>query len=117
MTQWEKYIEYLKQWAEDHKKESFAGMTPASFDEWEENEDIAGNPNREIICKITWRKQDIVDAFREEYHREPLEEEMEEIYDCYKAEECEDGSIGYGWDYITNAIEEAMPVFEEEEDD
>ena len=41
MTQWEKYIEYLKQWVEDHKEESFEGMSPACFDEWEENEEEA----------------------------------------------------------------------------
>ena len=39
MTQWEKYIEYLKKWAEEHKDEKNAGMSPACFDEWEENEE------------------------------------------------------------------------------
>ena len=38
MTQWEKYIEYLKQWAEEHKNEENAGMSPACFDEWSDNE-------------------------------------------------------------------------------
>lgn len=115
--QWKKYIEYLKNWAEEHKDDSFEGMTPASYDEWEENEDCADHPNREIICKIVWRKQDIVDAFRGEYGREPSADEVEAIYDCYKAEECEDGSIGYGWSYIEDAIEEAVPVYDEDEED
>ena len=38
MTQWEKYIEYLKQWAEEHSGSEFTGMSPVCFDEWEENE-------------------------------------------------------------------------------
>lgn len=117
MTQWEKYIEYLKKWAEEHKDEENAGMSPASFDEWEENEDVADNKNRRIICKITWRIQDIVDNFRDEYGREPTQKEIDAIYECYKAEECEDGSISYGWQYIYDATEEAMPIDEEEEDD
>ena len=38
MTQWEKYIEYLKKWAEEHSGSEFAGMSPVCFDEWEDNE-------------------------------------------------------------------------------
>lgn len=116
-TQWEKYIDYLKNWADEHSDKYFEGMTPASYDEWEENEDVAEDTNREIICKIIWRKQDIVDAFRDEYNCEPSQKELDAIYECYQAEECEDGSIGYGWKYITDAIEDAMPVDKEEEDD
>lgn len=47
MTQWEKYIEYLKKWADDHKDETNAGMSPACLDEFgdfeefdEEEEDV-----------------------------------------------------------------------------
>jgi len=117
MTQWEKYIEYLKKWAKEHSGEEYAGMSPVCFDEWEENEDVNDDENRRIICKITWRIQDIVDNFRDEYGREPTQKEIDDIYECYKAEECEDGSIGYGWQYIYDATEEAMPIDEEEEDD
>ena len=117
MTQWEKYIEYLKKWAEEHKDEVNAGMSPASFDEWEDNEDCADDDNRRIICKITWRIQDIVDNFKDEYGREPTQKEIDAIYECYKAGECEDGSISYGWEYIYEATEEALPVDKEEEDD
>lgn len=31
---WVDYIEYLKQWAEDHKGDEFRGMSPACWDEW-----------------------------------------------------------------------------------
>jgi len=117
MTQWEKYIEYLKKWAEEHSGEEYAGMSPVCFDEWEDNEDVTEDESREIICKVTWRIQDIVDAFRDEYHREPTENELSEIVDCYRAEECEDGSISYGWQYVIDAIEEAMPVFDEDEEE
>lgn len=116
MTQWEKYIEYLKKWVEEHSGKEYAGMSPVCFDEWEDNEDVAKDESRKIICKVTWRIQDIIDAFRDEYGREPIQNEIDAIYENYKAEECEDGSIGYGWEYITNAIEETMPINEEEED-
>lgn len=35
---WEKYLQYLKNWIEDHKNEMFLGCSPACFDEWAENE-------------------------------------------------------------------------------
>lgn len=35
---WKSYLSYLKEWAETHRSENFFGMSPASFDEWEENE-------------------------------------------------------------------------------
>lgn len=117
MTQWEKYIEYLKKWAEEHSVEEYEGMSPVCFDEWEDNEDCADDRNREILCKIVWRVQDIVDCFKDDYHREPTDNELDAILDSYKSEECEDGSIGYGWQYITDAIEEAMPVFDDDEEE
>ena len=107
MTQWEKYIEYLKKWAEEHKAEKNAGMSPASFDEWEENEDVADNRKRKIICKITWRVQDIIQAFSDEYDRKPSPREIEAIRNCYEERECEESSISHGWQYIYDAIEEA----------
>lgn len=35
---WSKYISYLKQWADDHQDPTFAGMSPACYDEWNDNE-------------------------------------------------------------------------------
>lgn len=35
---WRRYLEYLKTWADDHADPAYAGMTPACFDEWLENE-------------------------------------------------------------------------------
>ena len=32
------YLKYLVEWAETHKEPEFAGMSPASYDEWHENE-------------------------------------------------------------------------------
>ena len=115
MTQWDKYIEYLKKWAEEHSDEANMGMSPVCFDEWEENEDCSGNENRKIICKVTWRIQDIKDSFREDYGRTPTDKEVDAILENFKAEECEDSSISHGWEYIYNAIEETMPINREED--
>lgn len=35
---WKAYLRYLVAWAHDHRDEEFAGMTPASFEEWCDNE-------------------------------------------------------------------------------
>lgn len=35
---WRKYLEYLKQWIDDHSEVKFAGCSPASFNEWLANE-------------------------------------------------------------------------------
>lgn len=35
---WDAYIEYLNYWADDHSDTDSYGQTPASFDEWLENE-------------------------------------------------------------------------------
>ena len=35
---WDKYLKYLKEWAEIHKESAFMGMSPAGYDEWDENE-------------------------------------------------------------------------------
>jgi hypothetical protein len=115
MTQWEKYIEYLKKWTEEHSSEANMGMSPVCFDEWEENEDCEGDKNRKILAKITWRIQDIIDSFKDDYKREPTDDELDRILDNYCSESCEDGSISYGWEYIYQAIEEAMSNEDEEE--
>lgn len=38
MSYWQRYIAYLKEWAETHSGEEFAGMSPACYDEWLDNE-------------------------------------------------------------------------------
>ena len=38
MSYWQRYIAYLKEWAETHSNERFAGMSPACYDEWLDNE-------------------------------------------------------------------------------
>lgn len=38
ILEWNLYIEYLKQWADNHSSPEFAGMSPAGFDEWLDNE-------------------------------------------------------------------------------
>lgn len=35
---WSDYLEYLRQWADEHSSPSNMGKAPASYDEWEENE-------------------------------------------------------------------------------
>lgn len=37
-SQWDAYIAYLNDWADDHSDAESYGQTPASFDEWLENE-------------------------------------------------------------------------------
>lgn len=36
--EWNRYIDYLQDWAEYHSEAKYKGMSPASFDEWRENE-------------------------------------------------------------------------------
>jgi hypothetical protein len=31
---WDKYLQYLREWADSHSESEFYGMTPACFDEW-----------------------------------------------------------------------------------
>lgn len=38
MSEWEKYIAYLYDWADTHKGEEFQGCSPACYDEWVDNE-------------------------------------------------------------------------------
>ena len=38
MSYWQRYIAYLKKWAEEHADEKFEYMSPASYDEWLEND-------------------------------------------------------------------------------
>lgn len=35
---WARYIEYLKDWADDHADPAYAGSAPACCDEWLDNE-------------------------------------------------------------------------------
>lgn len=38
LQEWDKYIEYLHDWARNHKSAAYYGCSPASFDEWLDNE-------------------------------------------------------------------------------
>lgn len=39
-SKWQRYLNYLAAWVFDHTGEEFAGMSPACFDEWGENEEV-----------------------------------------------------------------------------
>lgn len=39
-NEWNAYLKYLTDWIEFHKESEFHGMSPACFNEWEENEEI-----------------------------------------------------------------------------
>ena len=36
---WQKYLNYLTNWVYDHADGEFCGMSPASFDEWLDDEE------------------------------------------------------------------------------
>ena len=38
MLAWDKYLQYLVEWADSHKEYVYAGASPAGFDEWYGNE-------------------------------------------------------------------------------
>ena len=33
-VKWEKYLQYIKEWADSHKEAGFLGCAPACYDEW-----------------------------------------------------------------------------------
>lgn len=37
-NKWQQYINYLRNWANDHEEPTFAGSSPACYDEWHDNE-------------------------------------------------------------------------------
>lgn len=38
ITDWNKYIQYLKNWAEEHSDQVYDGSSPSCYDEWNDNE-------------------------------------------------------------------------------
>ena len=42
MNHWLKYLYYLVEWATSHMSPEFEGMSPASYNEWLENEAVEG---------------------------------------------------------------------------
>lgn len=36
--EWNSYLQYLKDWVENHRERDFYGSSPACFDEWADNE-------------------------------------------------------------------------------
>ena len=57
---WNEYIDYLRNWAETHSDETFAGMSPACFDEWRDNEcedwicSECGNSSDSVMTISEW---------------------------------------------------------------
>lgn len=47
---WNRYLVYLVQWTVDHDSPFHYGMSPAGFDEWEDNED-AENEGDKCECE------------------------------------------------------------------
>ena len=37
-SDWDRYIEYLRQWADDNADPAYAGQSPACYDEWHDYE-------------------------------------------------------------------------------
>lgn len=38
MKEWDAYLDYLTEWAEDHRGAGYYGCSPVCFDEWLDNE-------------------------------------------------------------------------------
>ena len=38
MKEWKEYLNYLKDWADNHNSIYFVGCSPACYDEWLDNE-------------------------------------------------------------------------------
>lgn len=49
MSVWNKYIEYLKDWADEHKGVEFQGSSPACFDEWYDNDYVEGPQMKYLV--------------------------------------------------------------------
>ena len=39
ISDWQRYIAYLHEWADSHADESYGGMSPVCYDEWLDNEE------------------------------------------------------------------------------
>ena len=49
---WEQYIKYLFEWARNHSKPTYYGMSPADFGEWLESENTENAPARPMKCSV-----------------------------------------------------------------
>lgn len=58
----------------------------------------------DIICQITWTKQDVIDAFISKYKREPTSTELSECMKNFSNRQMEDRCIEFGWDFIFNSV-------------
>ena len=103
MTQWEKYIEYLKKWAEEHSGKEYEGMSPAGYNEWQDNENEQTGDDI-IIAQITWTVADVRTAFRNEYGREPTDGQLQDCIENVDTNTLEERSIEFGWTFIDEAI-------------
>lgn len=64
----------------------------------------------EVLCEIKWTVADVKKAFRDEYNREPTQEELETCIDEISWELIEDSSISSGWTVINTAVSEVLPL-------
>ena len=115
MSDWEKYIEYLKNWAEEHKGDEFKGMSPAGYNEWQNNENEQTGDDR-IIAQITWTVADVKNDLKDELGREPTEQEVEACLEYFEQENCEDQSTSYGWEFVYSAVNNYIESLEDKEE-
>ena len=53
MENWKRYLDYLRQWIEDHEEYGCVGMSPAYYDEWLNNE-AEDEHEDDDICECEW---------------------------------------------------------------
>ncbi len=59
----------------------------------------------EVICNITWTRQDIYDAFIEKHQRIPSDQELTKCIHNLCPTQLQDRSIEFGWNFIYEAVE------------
>lgn len=106
MTRWEKYLQYLKDWADSHKDPGFAGCCPVCYAEWCEYEgkDI---PDDDCFGVVRWYNEDIENAL-EENDYEVTAENVSKIRNLLEHHSFSDHMIGSGWDFINTTIFENL---------
>lgn len=60
----------------------------------------------ETIATIRWTVQDVFDAFKQEFKREPSEEELDSILNKLDTDKIEENGIEKGWDVINELIDD-----------
>lgn len=49
VNKWQQYINYLRNWTNDHENPMFAGSSPACYDEWLDNEYEANKAEFDLV--------------------------------------------------------------------